>query len=123
MREIAEKATIGRQVGPSRKDPSTEPRAGFVLPLVEIPAAHVAPIRRPARDHCHSRRFYGWNPVDPARGPAIHSCRTASVDCSRPTSTCLLSPQNRGSRVWLDIIPFGVVIAARAIGVERYRSK
>lgn len=41
MRKVAEETTVGGEIGPSWKDPSTEPRTGFVPSLSEIPATHV----------------------------------------------------------------------------------
>ena len=72
VRKVAEESTVGGQVGPSWKDPSTEPGAGLVPSLAKIPAAHMGPIRGPAPEHRHYRRLCGWNTVDPWSNFFLH---------------------------------------------------
>ena len=50
MRKVAEETTVGGEIGPSWKDPSTEPRTGFVPSLSEIPATHVDQFVGPRRN-------------------------------------------------------------------------
>jgi len=41
VREVAEEAAVGGEIGPPGEDPPREPRARLVPSCLEIPAAHV----------------------------------------------------------------------------------